>query len=107
MTKFGEIIASEILVLVCFYQEYKGNYPVNMDAFNEVLRDTAASMGDKVKVIKIDIDNNETLANALRIKITPTYIVYKEGQMKYRGTKNNFESGYDSLSLIGLLKKHI
>jgi thioredoxin 1 len=44
-----------------------------------VIRDVAA-LGDKAKVIKIDVDKNQELADALRIKL-PTLMIYKQGQM--------------------------
>jgi thioredoxin 1 len=38
-----------------------------------VIRDVAAALGDKAKVIKIDVDKNQELAEALRIKGLHTY----------------------------------
>jgi thioredoxin 1 len=49
-----------------------------------VIRDVAAALGDKAKVIKIDVDKNKELADALRIKGVPTLMMYKEGQMVWR-----------------------
>jgi thioredoxin 1 len=49
-----------------------------------VIRDVAAALGDKAKVIKIDVDKNQELAEALRIKGLPTLMIYKEGQMIWR-----------------------
>jgi len=50
MTKFGELISAEEPVLIDFYFDWE-------DANNNVdtLRDVAAALGDKAKVIKIDI----------------------------------------------------
>ena len=54
MTKFGELISAEEPVLIDFYFDWE-------DADNNVdtLRDVAAAVGDKAKVIKIDIKKNE------------------------------------------------
>ncbi len=66
-----------------------------------VLRDVAAAMGDKGKVIKIDVDKNNELAEALRIKQLPTLIIYKEGEMKWR------QSGeQDANTLIGIMQEY-
>ena len=52
MTKFGELISAEEPVLIDFYFDWE-------DADNSIdtLRDVAAALGDKAKVIKIDIKN--------------------------------------------------
>ena len=81
MTKFGELISAEEPVLIDFYFDWE-------DANNNVdtLRDVAAALGDKAKVIKIDIKKNEPLAEALRVKGNPTFMIYKDGEMKWRQT---------------------
>ncbi|MBP8792148.1 MAG: thioredoxin family protein [Lutibacter sp.] len=81
MAKFGELISSDIPVLIDFYAEWEEE---NSDDVHDMLRDVAAALGDKARVIKIDIEKNETLANALRIKGNPTFIIYKSGEMKWR-----------------------
>ena len=80
MSKFGELINTQLPVLIDFYTEW--NEPsVSM---HPVIRDVAAALGDKAKVIKIDVDKNQELADALRIKGLPTLMIYKEGQMVWR-----------------------
>ena len=81
MAKFGELISSDKPVLIDFYAEWEEE---NSDDVHDMLRDVAAALGDKARVIKIDIEKNETLANALRIKGNPTFIIYKSGEMKWR-----------------------
>jgi len=66
-----------------------------------VIRDVAAALGDKAKVIKIDVDKNQELAEALRIKGLPTLMIYKEGQMVWR------QSGeLDANTIIGLVQEN-
>ncbi|WP_298286731.1 thioredoxin family protein [uncultured Lutibacter sp.] len=99
MAKFGELISSDIPVLIDFYVEWEEE---NSDDFHSVLRDVAAALGDKAKVIKIDIEKNEVLANALRIKGNPTFIIYKDGEMKWR------QSGtQDANTLINLVHQYV
>ena len=97
MTKFGELISVEKPVLIDFYQDWD-------DVQNTVdtLRDVAAALGDRAKVIKIDIKQNETLADALRVKGNPTFMIYKSGEMKWRQT--GFQ---DANTLIGLVQKYV
>ena len=97
MAKFGEIINSKIPVLIDFYVDWDES----VNDFHNTLRDVAAALGDKAKVIKIDIDKNEVLANALRIKGNPTFIIYKDGEMKWR------QSGeQDANTLINLVEQY-
>lgn len=98
MTKFGELINADIPVLIDFF----AHWDESKETLNDVLRDVAAALGDKAKVIKIDIDKNETLVNALRIKGNPTYIIYKKGEMKWRQTGEQ-----DANTLINLVQQYL
>ncbi|RZS98884.1 thioredoxin family protein [Aquimarina brevivitae] len=97
MSKFGELIDLEIPVLLDFYTEW--NEPST--AMHPVLKDVAAAIGDRGKVIKIDVDKNEELATALRVKGLPTLMIYKKGEMVWR------QSGeQDANTLIGIMKEY-
>jgi thioredoxin 1 len=80
MSKFGELITGQIPVLIDFYTEW--NEPSVL--MHPVIRDVAAALGDSAKVIKIDVDKNKELADALRIKGLPTLMIYRGGQMVWR-----------------------
>jgi len=97
MSKFGELIDVEIPVLLDFYTE-QSNQTENMHL---TLRDVAAALGDKAKVIKIDVEKNQELAEALRVKTLPTLVVYKNGEMKWR------QSGeQDANTLIRIIEEY-
>lgn len=98
MSKFGELIDLEIPVLLNFYS-VRDKSSMSM---NPVLPDVAAALGDKAKVIKIDVEKNKRLAEALRINGLPTLIIYKNGEMKWR------QSGeQDANSLISIVKEYV
>ncbi|PID70978.1 MAG: thiol reductase thioredoxin [Flavobacteriales bacterium] len=98
MAKFGELINGNTPILIDFYADWDKN----QTKIHNLLRNVAAALGDKAKVIKIDIDKNETLANALRIKGNPTFIIYKNGEMKWR------QSGeQDANTLISLMQQYM
>lgn len=98
MAKFGELIGSDIPVLIDFFADWEED----SNHLHGILRDVAAALGDKAKVIKIDIEKNEILANALRIKGNPTFIIYKDGEMKWR------QSGtQDANTLINLVEQYV
>lgn len=82
MSKFGDLIDHEVPVLLVFYTEWSEEY----EAVHPVLTDVAAVLGDKAMVIKINVDKNESLADALRIKALPTFVIYKDGEMVWRRT---------------------
>lgn len=98
MSKFGDLIDVDVPVLFDFFREQD-------DASNSmqfILNDVLAVLGDKVKVIKIDVDKNTALSEALRVKTLPTLIIYKSGDMKWR------QSGeLDANTIIGLLQDYI
>lgn len=97
MTKFGEIISIEKPVLIDFYtdrEEGNGNL--------DTLRNVAAALGERAKVIKIDIAKNEVLAEALRVKGNPTFMIYKNGEMKWRKTGEQ-----DATTLIDLVQQYL
>lgn len=98
MSKFGELISTQIPVLIDFYTDWNESSIL----MHPVIRDVAAALGDKAKVIKIDVDKNQELADALRIKGLPTLMIYKEGQMIWR------QSGeLDANTIIGLVQEHL
>ena len=98
MSKFGELIDINIPVLLDFYTEWNGS----SIAMHPVLRDVAAAMGDRARVIKIDVDKNKELSEALRVKGLPTLMIYKNGEMVWR------QSGeQDANTLIGLLQEYV
>ena len=99
MAKFGELISIDKPVLIDFYTDY--NNTTTENTF-DTLRDVAAALGDSAKVIKIDIEKNEILADALRVKGNPTFIIYKNGEMKWRQTGLQ-----DADTLIGLVAQYI
>lgn len=98
MSKFGELISAQVPVLIDFYTDWNES----SIAMHPVIRDVAAALGDKAKVIKIDVDKNQELADALKIKGVPTLMMYKEGQMVWR------QSGeLDANSIIAIVQEQL
>lgn len=96
MTKFGELICVNRPVLLNFYIEQYG-FTDDVGLLCEV----TAALGSQAKVVKMNIRENESLTDALRITEAPTFVIYKNGEMKWRrGGK------LDAKRLIQQLKKY-
>ena len=97
MSKFGDLLDENIPVLLVFNRQYAASVDLH-----PVLKDVAAALSDKGKVIKIDVDKNHKLSEALRVKVLPTLMIYKYSEMVWR------QSGeQDANTLISLLKDHV
>ena len=97
MSKFGKLIDEKIPILLVFYRQED----VALE-LHPILKDVAAAIGDKGKVIKIEVDKNHKLSEALRVKILPTLMIYKDSEMVWR------QSGeQDANTLISLIQDHV
>ena len=84
-----EVIESPIPVLVDFWapwcQPCKSMMPV--------LEDVAKELGDKIKIVKVNIDNNSVFAGENNVRSIPNFVVYKNGAKcdQFVGSKSKGE----------------
>ena len=95
MSKFGEIIQSSVPVLIDFHIN-------DQKQTISILQDVAINLGAQAKVIRIEVAKNKNLTDALRIEYFPTFIIYKDGEMKWRQSGNQ-----DATLLIHQLEQYI
>jgi len=79
MSKFNDIINESRPVLVDFYADWC--QPCKMVA--PILSEVKKSMGEKVRIIKIDVDKNPAIAAKYNIRGVPTLMLFKNGQLKF------------------------
>ncbi|WP_062061585.1 thioredoxin [Aquimarina longa] len=79
-SNFSDIIDSKIPVLIDFYANWCG--PCKMLA--PILKKVKDELGETIKVVKIDVDKNQPLAEKYQVRGVPTMILFKEGKQLWR-----------------------
>ena len=74
---FEALINGDIPVLVDFHATWCGP----STTLAPILEQVKSSLGDTVKIIKIDVDKNPALAGKLNISGVPTLILYRSGKL--------------------------
>ena len=76
----NEVLASSSPVLVDFWAEWCG--PCRMVA--PLVEELSEAMKDRLKVVKLNVDDNPSIAGQYGIMSIPTLALFKDGQLKER-----------------------
>ena len=72
----SEVLKADVPVLVDFWAEWCG--PCRMVA--PVLDQIASERVGKVRIAKLNVDDNQNLASQFQVSSIPTFILFKDGQ---------------------------
>jgi len=82
MENFKEIIGGKEPVLVDFYATWCGP----CKTMHPTIEELGKELQGKARILKVDIDKNSVVATKYQIQAVPTFILFKEGEIKWRGS---------------------
>ncbi|MDG2228486.1 MAG: thioredoxin [Gammaproteobacteria bacterium] len=87
-----DLSGSELPVLIDFYAEWCG--PCKMIA--PILEELDSEIGDKIQIVKVDVDTNNQTSMKYSVRSIPTLIIIKDGDVQAQhigaGSKSQIES---------------
>lgn len=98
MSKFTELVNGEIPVLVDVFADWCA--PCKM--ISPILKEVKSNFNSSLKIIKIDLDKNEQIAEKFQIKCVPTLLLFKNGKLIWR-----YSGLCEKNELINLIKEKI
>ena len=80
METFKDVISGDQLVLVDFFATWC--QPCKM--MHPILEQVKAVLGDRIRIIKVDVDKYGVTANRYGIQSVPTLMLFRQGKVLWR-----------------------
>lgn len=77
---FRKLTSGDIPVLVDFYADWCG--PCKM--LVPILKQVKEELGDTIKIVKIDVDKNQSIASKYQVRGVPTMLLFKNNKQLWR-----------------------
>ena len=98
METFSDVISADRLVLVDFFATWCGP----CKAMHPVLEQLKQQLGDRLRIIKIDVDKNQAVAAQYQVQAVPTLMLFRGGRLLWR------QSGAVPLQqLMGIVESNV
>ena len=98
METFQEIINGDKPVLVDFFATWCGP----CKSMSPIIESVGKELLGQARVLKIDVDKNQSLAAQYQVKAVPTFMIYKKGKVVWRNA-----GGVDKATLMQQLKSFV
>mgnify|MGYP001319221145 FL=1 len=93
MGTFQELIKGEVPVLVDFHADWCAPCKI----MNPILKSIKKKFGDQLKIIKINVDNNQQVSNKFQVKGIPTFILFKNSEILWKQSGVINESSFTEI----------
>lgn len=80
MSKFNDLINSKTPVLVDFFATWCGPCQMLMP----VLKEVKDNLGERITILKMDVDKNQELAAQFQVRGVPTMMLFQNGKQLWR-----------------------